>query len=60
MNVGRVQSPTLKMLVERSEAITNFKKEKYYHMRLILDGAETVSERFSSKETAKNRRILQG
>ena len=60
LNVGRVQSPTLKMLVERSEAITNFKKEKYYHVRLILDGAETVSERFSSKETAKNRRILQG
>lgn len=53
LNVGRVQSPTLKMLVERSEAITNFKKEKYYHVRLILDGAEAVSERFSSKKTAE-------
>ena len=37
LDVGRVQSPTLKMLVDRSEAITNFKKEKYYHVRLILD-----------------------
>lgn len=53
LNVGRVQSPTLKMLVERSEAITNFKKEKYYHVRLVLDDAEALSERFSSKETAE-------
>ena len=53
LNVGRVQSPTLKMLVERSEAITNFKKEKYYHVRLVLGDAEALSERFSSKETAE-------
>lgn len=53
LNVGRVQSPTLKMLVDRSEAIMSFKKEKYYHVRLALDGAEAVSERFSSKEAAE-------
>ena len=53
LNVGRVQSPTLKMLVERSEAITNFKKEKYYHVRLALGDAEAVSEKFSSKEEAE-------
>ena len=53
LNVGRVQSPTLKMLVDRSEAITNFKKEKYYHVRLALDGAEAISDRFSSKEAAE-------
>ena len=29
LNVGRVQSPTLKMLVDRNEAIMSFKKEKY-------------------------------
>ena len=34
LNVGRVQSPTLKMLVDRNEAIMSFKKEKYYHVRL--------------------------
>ena len=28
LNVGRVQTPTLKMLVDRDAAITNFKKEK--------------------------------
>jgi len=34
LNVGRVQTPTLKMLVDRDAAITNFKKETYYHVRL--------------------------
>ena len=53
LNVGRVQSPTLKMLADRSEAITNFKKEKYYHVRLVLDGTEAISDRFSSKEEAE-------
>ena len=53
LNVGRVQSPTLKMLADRSEAITNFKKEKYYHVRLALGDAEAVSEKFSSKEEAE-------
>ena len=50
LNVGRVQSPTLKMLVDRSEAIMSFKKEKYYHVRLALGDAEAVSEKFSDKE----------
>lgn len=53
LNVGRVQSPTLKMLVDRSETIMSFKKEKYYHVRLALDGAEAVSEKFSEKDEAE-------
>lgn len=53
LNVGRVQSPTLKMLVDRSEAIMSFKKEKYYHVRIDLDGTEAVSEKFSDKEVAE-------
>lgn len=53
LNVGRVQSPTLKMLVDRSEAITNFKKEKYYNVHLVLGGAEAISEKFSNKEAAE-------
>ena len=53
LNVGRVQSPTLKMLVDRSEEISNFKKEKYYHVRLALGDAEAVSEKFSDKEAAE-------
>ncbi|HEL0710471.1 TPA: DNA topoisomerase 3 [Streptococcus equi subsp. zooepidemicus] len=53
LNVGRVQSPTLKMLVDRSEAIMSFKKEKYYHVRLALGDAEAVSEKFSDKDAAE-------
>lgn len=53
LNVGRVQSPTLKILADRSEAITNFKKEKYYNVHLVLGGAEAISEKFSNKETAE-------
>ena len=53
LNVGRVQSPTLKMLADRSEAIMSFKKEKYYHVHIILDGTEAVSEKFSEKEAAE-------
>lgn len=52
MNVGRVQTPTLKMLVDRDAAITTFKKEKYYHVRLALSGAEAASERISNKAEA--------
>ena len=39
LNVGRVQTPTLKMLVDRDAAISTFKKEKYYHVRLSLSGS---------------------
>ena len=52
LNVGRVQAPTLKMLVDRGEAISHFKKEKYYHVRLDLSGAEAASERISDKSRA--------
>ena len=53
LNVGRVQTPTLKMLVDRDTAITTFKKEKYYHVRLTFGGAEALSARISEAETAK-------
>ena len=52
LNVGRVQTPTLKMLADRDAAISTFKKEQYYHVRLTLSGTEAVSERFSDATTA--------
>ena len=52
LNVGRVQTPTLKMLADRDAAISTFKKEQYYHVRLTLSGTEAVSERFSDTTTA--------
>ena len=52
LNVGRVQTPTLKMLVDRDAAITDFKKEKYYHVRLTLSGAEAASGRIAVMQDA--------
>ena len=52
LNVGRVQTPTLKMLVDRDAAITNFKKEKYYHVRLMLPGAEAASAKICAADEA--------
>ena len=53
LNVGRVQTPTLKMLVDRDAAITSFKKEKYYVVRLSLGGAEASSERIRAANEAE-------
>ena len=53
LNVGRVQTPTLAMLVERDSKITLFRKEKYYHVRLTFGGAEAVSEKITAPEEAE-------
>ena len=53
LNVGRVQTPTLAMLAERDGKIMLFKKEKYHHVRLQVDGADAVSEKFSDPTQAK-------
>ena len=50
LNVGRVQTPTLAMLADRDSKIVLFRKEKYHHVRLALDGAEAVSDRIVSPE----------
>ena len=42
LNVGRVQTPTLKMLADRDAAITSFKKETYHIVRLDVGGAEAA------------------
>ena len=56
LNVGRVQTPTLAMLVDRDWKITSFKKEKYHHVRLTLGGAEAVSEKIAAPEEAETLR----
>ena len=52
LTVGRVQTPTLKMLVDRNEAITNFKKEKYHIVHIAADGMEAVGSRLASAAEA--------
>lgn len=45
LTVGRVQTPTLKMLADRDEAITHFQKENYHIVHISAGGAEAVSSR---------------
>lgn len=45
LNVGRGQTPTLAMLADRDSKIVLFRKEKYHHVRLALEGTEAVSEK---------------
>lgn len=45
LTVGRVQTPTLKMLADRDEAITHFQREKYHIVHISAGGAEAVSSR---------------
>jgi len=49
----RVQTPTLKMLVDRETQIMSFKKEKYHIVRLDLEGTEAASARISDREKAE-------
>ena len=53
LNVGRVQTPTLAMLADRDSKIVLFRKEKYHHVRLALEGAEAISDRIVSPEDAQ-------
>ena len=56
LTVGRVQTPTLAMLVDRDSRITLFRTQKYHHVRLALDGAEAVSEKITAPEEAESLR----
>ena len=44
LTVGRVQTPTLAMLVERQDAIDGFVKEAYYKVAVEGDGIRAISE----------------
>ena len=53
LNVGRVQTPTLAMLVERERKISQFQEEKYYVLRLEVNGTEAVSEKLTDSTEAE-------
>ena len=54
LNVGRVQTPTLAMLVERDGKISMFKKEKFHHVKMDLNGVEVLSECFQHLSQAQS------
>lgn len=53
LKVGRVQTPTLSMLVERETAIQSFKKTPFYTVHLVGNGLDAVSEKFSDRSKAE-------
>ncbi|EPV04064.1 DNA topoisomerase 3 [Streptococcus agalactiae] len=52
-SVGRVQTPTLAMIVNRDDEISNFKKEKYYTVELSLDKFSLSTDRIDDKTTTE-------
>ena len=52
-SVGRVQTPTLAMIVNRDDEISNFKKEKYYAVDLSLDGFSISKDRIDDRTTTE-------
>lgn len=52
-SVGRVQTPTLAMIVKRDDEIANFKKEKYFTVELNLDGFSLSTDRIYDKIVAE-------
>ena len=54
LKVGRVQTPTLAMLVERESKIMNFKKEQYFMSHILCGGVDAATERIDSKTEAEN------
>lgn len=53
LNIGRVITPTLSMIVEREKSIKEFRKEKFYTIELDCNGFKAVSEKFSDKKKAE-------
>ena len=51
--VGRVQTPTLAMLVERDGKITTFRKEKYCNVHIQKDSLKASLEKLKTEEEAK-------
>lgn len=51
--VGRVQTPTLAMLVEREGKITTFHKEKYFNVHISKDNLTADLEKVKTEDEAK-------
>ena len=52
LKVGRVQTPTLAMLVDREAEIMRFKKTPFYTVHIIGASVDAASEKFTEKSKA--------
>lgn len=59
-SVGRVQTPTLAMIVKRDDEIANFKKEKYYTVELSTNGFTLSTDRIDDEVAAEQLLSLVG
>lgn len=57
-SVGRVQTPTLALMVQREGDIQSFKKEKYYTVELDLDDFSLTTERIDNPDIAEQLKNL--
>ena len=53
LKVGRVQTPTLAMLVEREMQIMNFKKEPYFVAHILCGDMDAAAERVKMRDEAE-------
>lgn len=53
LTVGRVQTPTLSMVVERQKQIDGFEKKAFYKVRIEGNGISAVSENFDDRAEAE-------
>lgn len=53
LTVGRVQTPTLAMLVEREQSIADFKKEKYFQVHILCGKLDAVTGRIDDNSKAE-------
>ncbi|HGS3709818.1 TPA: DNA topoisomerase 3 [Streptococcus pneumoniae] len=52
-SVGRVQTPTLAMIVKRDDEIANFQKDKYYIVELSMNGFTLSTDRIDDEVTTE-------
>lgn len=60
LNVGRVQSPTLALLVRREREIAAFKRQKFYTVQLMAGTLTAESDRLADKKAAEDMRAACG
>ena len=54
LNVGRVMTPTLAMIVQREAEIDGFESEPIYRLSISCGGITALSDRFEKKQDAEN------
>ena len=52
-SVGRVQTPTLAMIVKRDDEIANYQKEKYYTVEFSMNGFTLSTDRIDDEVAAE-------